>query len=266
MAMQRQLDTLDVTDPLPYVRMLRLNRPACANAINTKMATELLAVFGELTDPAPEVRCVILTGTGQTAFCAGGDLHERAGMTDDQWRAQHVLAERLIRTMLDCPVPVLAAVNGAAYGGGCELVLATDFGYAADDARFALPETRLGIMPGAGGTQHLPRAAGLRRAKELIFTARSFDAAEALRWGIVNEVVPPAELHGHTLETAKTIAANAPLAIRQAKRAMQLGLEMDRRTGLFFEAEAYSRLVPTRDRREGIQAYSERRTPTFEGK
>lgn len=263
--MQRQLHALEVTDPLPHVRLLRLNRPATANAINTRMVTELLAAFGELTDPGPAIRCVILTGAGRT-FCAGGDLTERAGLTEDQWQAQHALAERLIRTMLDCPVPVLAAVNGAAYGGGCELVLAADFGYAADNARFALPETRLGIMPGAGGTQHLPRAAGLRRAKELIFTARSFDAADALRWGIVNQVVPPAELHKHALETAATIAANAPLAIRQAKRAMQLGLEMDRRTGLFFEAEAYSRLVPTRDRREGVQAYSERRTPTFEGR
>jgi enoyl-CoA hydratase len=187
-------------------------------------------------------------------------------VTDDQWRAQHVLVERLIRAMLDCPVPVLAAVNGAAYGGGCELVLAADFGYAAENARFALPETGLGIMPGAGGTQHLPRAAGLRRAKEIIFTARSFGAADALRWQIVNEVVPAAELHGHALDTAAAIAANAPLAVRQAKRAMQLGLEMDRRTGLFFEAEAYSRLVPTRDRLEGIQAYTEHRTPALEGR
>jgi enoyl-CoA hydratase len=264
--MARRFDTLEVTGPLPYVRLLRLDRPECANAINTRMAQELLAVFAELAQPGPDVRCVVLTGSGTAAFCAGGDLKQRVAMTDDQWRAQHGLVERLVRMMLDCPVPVLAAVNGAAYGGGCELVLAADFGYAASHARFALPETRLGIMPGAGGTQHLPRAAGLRRAKELIFTARSFGAAEALAWGIVNEVVPPGELLDHTLGAAATIAANAPLAIRQAKAAMQLGTEMDRRAGLFFEAEAYGRLIPTQDRREGVRAYAERREPAFEGR
>ena len=264
--MAPRFDTLNVTDPLPSVRLLRLDRPESANAINTRMAQELLTVFGELVEPGPDVRCVVLTGSGTTAFCAGGDLKQRSAMTDEEWRAQHALVERLIRTMLDCPVPVLAAVNGAAYGGGCELVLAADFAYAADHARFALPETGLGIMPGAGGTQHLPRAAGLRRAKELIFTARSFGAAEALRWGVVNEVVTTGDLLSHTLRVAGTIAVKAPLAIRQAKRAIQLGTEMDRRTALYFEAEAYDRLVPTRDRREGVRAYAERREPVFEGR
>jgi enoyl-CoA hydratase len=261
-----RFETLDISEPAPHVMLLRLNRPESANAINTAMAAELLALFGELVEPERDVRCVVLTGAGSVAFCAGGDLKQRAGMSDDDWRAQHVLVERLLRTMLDCPIPVLAAVNGAAYGGGCELVLSADFGYAAEHARFALPETSLGIMPGAGGTQNLPRAAGLRRAKELIFTAARFDAADALRWGIVNDVLPGSALVEHTLRVAETIATNAPLAIRQAKLAMQLGVEVDRRTGLFLEAEAYSRLVPTRDRREGVTAFAERRKPVFEGR
>jgi enoyl-CoA hydratase/carnithine racemase len=130
----------------------------------------------------------VLTGTGDKAFCAGGDLKERRGMTDEAWTRQHVIFERMVRALIDCPVPIIGAVNGAAYGGGCEIAGCCDFLYAAESARFALTEVTLGIMPGGGGTQTLPRAVGERRAKELILTGKPFTAAEAHAWGLVNEV------------------------------------------------------------------------------
>ena len=172
----------------------------------------------------------------------------------------------MIRAIIDCPLPLIAAVNGAAYGGGCELAAAADFVYAADSARFAMTETSLGIIPGAGGTQNLARALGERRAKELILSARRFDAAEAQRWGLVNEVFAPEQLLAETLQAAARIAANAPLAVRQAKQAIHRGLQMSLGDGLAFEIEAYNRTVSTADRREGVSAFNQKRTPEFEGR
>src|SRR5262249_49534898 len=153
------------------------------------------------------------------------------------------LVERTIVQMIECPVPVIAAVNGAAYGGGCELALAADFIYAASNARFALTETRLGIIPGAGGTQTLPRAIGTRRAMELIYTASPFTADEAFSWGLVNKVVPGERLLEETWNVAERIAANAPLAVRQAKKSIRVGVQMDIHHGLQFALEAYNLLV-----------------------
>ena len=161
---------------------------------------------------------------------------------------------------------MIAAVNGAAFGGGCELVAAADFAYAARRARFALTETSLGIIPGAGGTQTLARAVGERRAKELILSARRFDAEEAARWSLVNEVVADDELAERVCAVAARIAANAPLAVRQAKQAIHRGLQMSLADGLAFEIEAYLRTVPTADRREGVRAFNEKRTAQFTGK
>ena len=161
---------------------------------------------------------------------------------------------------------MIAAVNGAAYAGGCEIALGCDFIYAARSARFALTEVTIGIMPGAGGTQNLPRAVGERRAKEIILTGRPFTAAEALEWGVVNRVVEPDQLLTTALETAKSIAGNAPLSVRQAKKSIHLGLQTDLRTGLRIEVEAYNRLVGTEDRLEGIRAFNEKRKPKFEGR
>ena len=158
------------------------------------MATELYRLFESLALDLETYRCLILTGSGERAFCAGGDLKERNGMTEEAWTEQHLHYERMTRALLACPVPVVAAVNGAAYGGGCELVAACDFAYAATSARFALPETSLGIIPGAGGTQTLSRAVGERRAKELIFSARVFTADEAATWGLVNLVIADEDL------------------------------------------------------------------------
>jgi enoyl-CoA hydratase/carnithine racemase len=212
------------------------------------------------------LRIAILTGRGTKAFCAGGDLKQRNGMTDAQWRAQHLIFERMLRAIIACPIPVIAAVNGAAYGGGCEIAAAADFVYASTDARFALTEVTLGIMPGAGGTQNLPRAVGERRAKELILSGLPFSAGEAEAWGLVNRVVPQEQLLEATLAIADRIAGNGPVAVRQAKQAIHRGLQMSLADGLAFEIEAYNRLVPTADRREGVLAFNERRKPSFQGR
>ena len=213
-----------------------------------------------------KVIAMCLTGSGDKAFCAGGDLKERNGMTDEAWAEQHLVFERMIRAIINCPIPIVAAVNGAAFGGGCELAAAVDFVYAADTARFAMTETSLGIIPGAGGTQTLTRAVGERRAKELILSARRFSAEEAQDWGLVNEIFPLEALRGQAREAAGRIAANAPIAVLQAKQAIHQGLQMPLAEGLEFEIEAYNKTVPTQDRREGVTAFNEKRTPEFKGK
>jgi enoyl-CoA hydratase len=259
-------ETLILRRDVPHVGLLTLNRPDVANAINTQMARELLAFFERLAEAPGDTRCVIVTGSGQKAFCAGGDLKERAGMTDEAWLAQHAIIERMTVAVLECPVPVIAALNGAAFGGGLEIALACDFAYAVEGARFALTETSLGIIPGAGGTQTLPRAVGSRRALEIILTAQPFSAEDAQAWGIVNRVVPQAELLPQAIATAQGIAANAPLAVAQAKKSIRIGGELDLTRGLDYSIEAYNRLVPTEDRREGVQAFVEKRKPRFRGR
>ncbi len=168
--------------------VVRFNRPEVHNALNTATSEDLLKVFGKLAFTPGDLRCVILTASGEKAFSAGGDLKERQGMTDEAWRAQHAIIEEAAYSIINCSVPVIAAVNGVAFGGGCELALCCDFIYAARHARFALPEVTRGIMPGAGATQNLPRAVGVRRAKEIIMSGLPFSAEQAHEWGMVNEV------------------------------------------------------------------------------
>jgi enoyl-CoA hydratase/carnithine racemase len=258
--------TLALDAPAPHVLRITLNRPEAANALDTQMGADLLAVFDSLCADPDAARCIVLTGAGSRAFCAGGDLKQRLGMTDAQWQAQHLVFERMVRAIVACPIPVIAAVNGAAYGGGCEIAMCCDFAYAATTARFAMTEVTLGIMPGAGGTQNLPRALGGRRAKEVLLTGRPFDAAQALAWGLLNRVCEQSALMAETLETAGRIADNAPLSTRQIKQSVNIGLPLDLASGLMFEIEAYHRLVPTQDRREGVAAFSEKRKPVFEGR
>jgi enoyl-CoA hydratase len=248
-----------------HVVTVTLNRPEQMNAMNTGMGEDLLACFDALARD-PEARAVVFTGSGDRAFCAGGDLKERDGMTPAQWQAQHELFERAFVALVECPVPVIAAVNGHAFGGGLEMALCCDFIYAVPNARFAQSETRLGIMPGGMGTQNLPRAVGERRAKELILTARAFSAEEGAAWGLVNKVCEPGRALADALETAQAIAANAPLAVRQAKKSIHYGLQTDLLTGYRFEIEAYNRLVDTEDRREGVRAFNEKRKPAFKGR
>jgi enoyl-CoA hydratase/carnithine racemase len=249
-----------------HILVVSLNRPEQSNALNTQMGLDLVELFEGFSTDIEGLRAVILTGSGGKAFCAGGDLKQRNGMTDDAWQAQHLVFERMLRAVLGCPIPVIGAVNGAAYGGGCEIAAATDFVYAATHARFALTEVTLGIMPGGGGTQTLARAVGERRAKELILSGLPFSADEAERWGLVNRVLPPDELLPAALAIAGRIAANGPISVRQAKQAVHRGLQMSLADGLSFEIEAYNRLVPTADRREGVLAFNERRKPNFQGK
>ena len=252
-------------EPREHVGLLTLDRVRSANAINTAMARELWRFFQDLSEKPGALRCLIITGAGD-CFCAGGDLKERNGMSDEDWAAQHAILERTIVLMLESPIPVIAAVNGAAFGGGCELALAADFIYAATTARFALTETRLGIIPGAGGTQTLPRAVGTRRAMELICSATPFTADEALTWGLVNKVTPRDGLLGEAIVAATTIAANAPLAVKQAKKSIRAGTQMDLHHGLQFAIESYNALIGTADRREGVQSFVEKRKPRFTGR
>ena len=187
-------------------------------------------------------------------------------MTDATWRRQHAIIEQMVRALLDCPIPIIAAVNGAAYAGGCELALACDFIYAAEHARFAQTEVQIGIIPGAMGTQNLPRAIGLRRAKEAILTARPFTAAEGYEWGLVNRLFTSDRMLPEALATATRIADLAPVAVRQAKRAVDKAADLDRANGYAFEIEAYNRTVGTEDRLEGIKAFNEKRKAVFQGK
>ena len=248
-----------------HVLVVRLNRPEVRNALNTQMGRDQLDLWTRLAAQPGALRCVVLTGSGERAFCAGGDLKERDGMTEAAWRAQHEIFERAFMALVECTVPVLAAVNGHAYGGGLEMALCCDFVYAVPAARFALSEVSLGIMPGGMGTQNLPRAVGERRAKELILTARPFSAEEGLAWGVVNRICEPGKLMDEALATARAIAANAPLSVRQAKKSIHYGLAMDLLTGYRYEIEAYNRLVDTEDRREGVRAFNEKRKPRFKG-
>jgi enoyl-CoA hydratase len=258
--------TLALEQPADHLLIVRFNRPEVRNAISTQVGHDMLDVFARLVADPADYRCVVLTGSGDKAFCAGGDLKERHGMTDEQWLKQHALFERMTLALLDCPVPVIAAINGAAFGGGLELALTCDFAYASTTARFALTEITLGIMPGGGGTQLLPRAVGARRAKEIILTGRPFSAEQALAWGVVNKLCAPDELMQETLATAQAICDNAPIATRQAKRSMHFGMQMDLRSALFFEIDAYNRMVSTEDRHEGVRAFNEKRKPRFKGR
>jgi enoyl-CoA hydratase/carnithine racemase len=264
--MNRDFETVRVEDRGAGLLLLTLNRPHVANAMNTQMGRDLLAFFDEICAAPARQRAVVVTGAGGRAFCAGGDLKERHGMSDEAWQEQHHLFERMLRAFLACPVPVIGAVNGAAYAGGLELALACDFLYAAETARFALTEVTLGIMPGAGGTQNLPRAVGERRAKEIILTGRPFTAQEAYEWGLVNRLCAPDRVAEEALAAGRQIAENAPIAVRQAKHAIHFGLQMDLASALMFEIEAYNRMVPTQDRREGVAAFNEKRKPQFTGR
>jgi len=248
-----------------HVLKVTINRPQVGNAVNTQMGHDLLDLWNRLTADAGDIRCVVLTGAGEKIFCAGGDLKERNGMTKKQWTLQHELFERMYWTLVDLPVPVIAAVNGHAYAGGLEMALSCDFIYASNAARFALTEVTLGIMPGAGGTQNLPRAIGERRAKEILMTGKPFNAQQANEYGLINAVLEPADVLPRALETAEAIASNAPLSVRQIKKSVRYGGQMELRTAFRFEIEAYNHLIGTEDRMEGIAAFNEKRKAIFKG-
>ena len=248
-----------------FVVTVTLNRPELMNAMNTAMGEDLLACFDALHRDR-QARAVVFTGAGDKAFCSGGDLKERNEMTDETWRAQHVIFEQAAFRVLRCPVPVIAAVEGFALAGGCELAILSDFIVAGETAVFGVPETTLGLFPGIGGTQLLPRVLGAPLAKELIFTGRRMKADEAKAAGLINHLVPKGQARARALEIATTIAANGPIAVRQAKKAIAYGAETDLETAMILAIEAYNATVVTEDRLEGVRAFNEKRKPQFKGK
>ena len=264
--MQRTFETLEIEVHEPKITVVIMNRPDALNAMNTQMMMDLRDCFQEYYVDPGLANCIILTGSGERGFCSGADLKERDGMSEATWRKQHAIVEQLVRNIFACPVPVIAAVNGAAFGGGLELALATDFIYASETAKLALPEVKRGIMPGAAGPQNLPRAAGVRRAKELVLTGDAFTAQEAFGWGIVNKVCAPDKLMEETIATARKIAENAPIGVRQVKKSLDKATELDRNSGYAFEIEAYNLTVDTEDRLEGVRAFNEKRKPVFKGR
>jgi len=252
---------LDVKDGIARVTV---NRPKVLNALNEKTVREIHAVFSSLRDN-PDVGVVILTGSGEKAFVAGADINELAVMTPLQGEASSKLGQLALREIELLGKPVIAAINGFALGGGCELALACHIRFAAENAKLGLPEVGLGIIPGYGGTQRLPRIVGLGLALELITTARMIDAQEALRIGLVNRVLPPADLLPHCEKVAGEILSRGALAIRYAMDAAIRGLETDLTQGLEREAGHFGLLAATKDMHEGLKAFLEKRKPTFTG-
>ena len=244
------------------VATVTLNRPERHNALGMRIVGDLGEALGEI-ERSSEVRVVILTGAGDKAFCSGADLKERAGMdADERWshnRSMVGLANGLARLQ----VPTIAALNGLAFGGGLEISLACDFRIAARDALFALPEVSLGIVPGAGGTQRLPRLVGPTRAKEMILTGRRITAARALEMGLVSEVVPSDSLMESARSLAREIAANSPLALAYAKAAVDLASETTMEQGLRYETAAIRATLASEDYRIGLAAFAQGEAPDF---
>ena len=258
-------EPLILEDRQDRVAVLTLNRPEVMNSFNFPMLRALKERV-EALHFDPEVRVVIIAGAGQKAFCAGADLKERASMSEAQVR-EFIFTIRNLFTFIEYLIkPVIAAVNGIALGGGTELALACDIRIASATASLGLTETRLAIIPGAGGTQRLPRLIGRGKAKELIFTGRRVDAQEALQIGLVNKVCEPEALLAECRAMAGMICAAGPIAIQQAKYAINYGLEADLHTGLAIESNAYWVTIPSEDRLEGLRAFGEKRRPVYKGK
>ena len=243
---------------------ITIEREAVMNCLSFPTLRRLRSLCAELREDLA-LRCILFTGRGEVAFCAGADLKERRTMPAE--RVPHFV--RNIRALMDdvgaLPQPTVAVVNGFALGGGTELALACDLRVASTLAQFGLPETSLAIIPAAGGTQRLPRLIGKGRAKDLILTARRIGAEEAERIGLVNRVAPPIGLRACALELAGAIAANGPLATRAAKAAIDQGCELPIAEGLEVEARCYERVLPTRDRLEALAAFAEKRKPVYQG-
>jgi methylglutaconyl-CoA hydratase len=245
--------------------IVTLNRPDAMNALSRALVRELGVMFRALSTDA-SVRVIVLTGTGEKAFCAGADLKERKGMTDDEVRAMLGYYRESFGVIDVCPKPVVAAINGVALGGGFEVALACDLRVVASHAVVGLPETSLAIIPGAGGTQRLPRLVGPGAAKEMILLARRFTATEALARGLVTAVAEPGE---SVVTAAKRLTAGlvdgAPIALAAAMDAVDQGVDMTFEEGLDHEARCYERTLQSHDRREALAAFAEKRKPSYRG-
>ncbi len=247
------------------IASLTLNRPP-VNALNRQLVSEILAAANLINRDVrrKEVRVVMISSAGQH-FSAGADLKERKEVPENE--VEHLVQgiRDAIQAVADIKAPTIAAIRGSALGGGMELALAADLRILSDNAKMGLRETALAILPGAGGTQRLPRLIGYARALEWIATAKVFEAQECWQHGVANRIVPEAELHDAAWNCAKLIAANGPLAVQYAKEAVQRGLEQSLEAGLNIEFECYRRIIPTADRREALQAFGEKRAPVFRG-
>lgn len=247
------------------IAIITLNRPQVMNSLNVRLLEELDCAVKELR-LRPEIRVIIITGSGEKAFCAGADLKERAELSETQVKRFILTIRNLFSSIENLNKPVVAAINGVALGGGTELALACDIRIAADTATMGLTETRLAIIPGAGGTQRLPRIVGKGKAKELIFTGRRIGAEEAEKIGLVNRVTTQENLITEAMNMAEMICEAGPIAIEQAKYAINHGTETDLNTGLAIESNAYWITIPTEDRTEGLTAFKEKRKPVYKGK
>jgi enoyl-CoA hydratase len=257
------MENIIVESPRPELVRITINRPASLNALNRAVLTELAAAVGQLDR---SVRVLVLTGAGEKSFVAGADISEMAALGPRDAGAfakmGHDLGARLER--LD--QVAIAEVNGYALGGGCELMLACDFAIASDNARFGQPEVSLGVIPGFGGSTRLSRRVGIARARQLLYTGEQVDAQAALRIGLVNEVVPKAELRARVDAIADKIVKNGPEAVRLAKRSVNTGAETDLETANAFEQQAFALCFATEDQKEGMRAFLEKRKPAWAGK
>ena len=248
-----------------HVAELVLDRPEAMNAVSTDMARALAATTNELAEDET-VRAVVVSSTHERAFCVGADLKERNSLTDDELRAQRPLARAAYGGVLNLPVPVVAAVDGFALGGGFEIALSCDLVVAGEGATVGLPEVSVGVIPGGGGTQLLTRRVGWSRAASMVFTARRLTAAEAHDLGVVDEVVAAGSARARALELAGTIASHSPVGVRNAKKAMRLGFDTDLAAGLDVEDECWRATAFSGDRAEGVAAFAEKRRPVWPGR
>ncbi len=252
----------DIREPLAIIT---LNRPKVLNALNHATFSELEIVFNELAASAT-VRAILVTGAGERAFAAGADIHELAALSGDEGQRLASRGQRIFDLIENCGKPVIACVNGFALGGGCELAMACTIRVASESAKFGQPEVKLGLVPGYGGSQRLPRLVGKGAALKLLLTGEIVSAAEAYRIGLVDEVVPAAELLERAEQLALTIAANAPLAVRHTISAVHTGYDLPLRQALALEAALFGLCCSTDDKAEGTQAFLEKRPATWKGR
>jgi len=248
-----------------HIAIIAFNRPEALNAFNFAMLNELSQIVEKIRFNR-DIRVVIFTGNGEKSFSTGADLKERKTLSETEVREFLYKIRSTFQQIAELPQPTIAAINGYAFGGGLELALACDIRIASENAVMGLTETSLAIIPGAGGTQRLPRIIGEAKAKELIFTARRLNAEEALNYSIISRITERDHLLTICQNLASEIAKNGPIAVQQAKFAINHGMNVDLRTGLEIEHKAYEITIPTEDRMEALQAFSEKRKPIFKGK
>lgn len=263
----KQYDTLNIKqdEESKSVYTITLNRPNAMNSMNTQMGLDLLDTLQHLKEDE-EIRVLIITASGEKSFCVGADLKERNGMTNVQWKRQHDIFENAFNEIRNFPYPVIAAINGYALGGGLEMSLNCDLRYAVRHAKLGLPEVKIGIMPGVGGTQNLPRSIPIGIAKEYLFRGNQMDSERAKELGLLNDVFTKEEFEENTLQVAREIANNAPLSLKALKASVNNGLQTDIHTALTIELNNYYKTANSDDRQEGILAFNEKRKPDWKNK